>query len=595
MMGRFFRPVWCVRVLRGVLAMGAMLLCLATAPQSFAFDPLDGEDDPFERHWQMPIMDAREPSFPLLPGDDPSVSRSIGDVSNGYLVHAHRLAFPHPHIALLERQSKRHLNYTSDEMAQLVKFAAAHTAKAFPGSITYLGNFSAPGGGDIPYSVSHNSGRDADVAFFVTDEQGNPYQMGDLLPLDDEGRYTSEEGSLILSFDVPRNWALIEGMMLWGGQGKIQYIFVSKPLRAMLLDYARASGARSDVVSSAERLLIQPRSALPHNDHFHLRIYCSETDVASGCQDRGTRQPGYDSFAGTRSRAIDRARGILEDGRSSPVSEALIVAAIRRATLLGAKSLGGTISTYLDHESPLVRASAARALASLRKQVGALAARLSEETHPRVLAELIVALGEVNDRKSVVALTAALEQPMMLELGERKMDARALVIDQLATSESARAVKPLVLMLGGLEAGKDDALAQRAERALRWLTNQDARAQRGVEADDVTAIIGAWGAWLAMHGKKTRRVWLIDGFVEAGFDLKRLERRTVWMLCRAIGQEKRYLSYNAQRTLMRLFSHEPASLSWSKEDASFYWRRWLERRRARFRLPKIPPELSTLN
>lgn len=568
------------------------ILAPATTLHAQGFDPLEGLD-PFERRWQMPIVDARNPSFPLLPGDDPAISRSIGDVSNGYLVASHRLRFPHPHLAILTRQSKRHLNYTSDAMAELVETAAAHTATKFPGAITYLGNFGAEGGGDIPYSVSHNSGRDADVAFFVMDEAGESYQMNDLLALDDQGVHTSEDASLMLRFDAARNWALVEGFMLWGGEGKIQYIFVSKALKAMLLDYARTSGARSDLIAAANRLLIQPRSALPHNDHFHLRIYCAEADVASGCEDRGTRQPGYQSYSGAKKRAVDRATGILKDGLDAPVSDELLVAAIRRATLLDARTLAPTISTYLSHQAPAVRAAAARALATLRKQVGAIAARLAEEEHPRVVAELIVALGDVGDRKSIVALAAALERPMGLELGEGELDARALIVDQLATSESERAVKPLVELLVRLEPG-EEVLATRVEGALMWLTNQDARVQQEVMEQGVDAITGAWVKWFGRHGKKRRRAWLAEGFVLAGFELKSLDRRTVWTLCRAIGQEKRHVSYNAQRVLMRLFSHTPASLSWSREDASFYWRRWLERRRKRLGLPRIPADLSTL-
>lgn len=44
---------------------------------------------------------------------------------------------------------------------------------------------------------------------------------------------------------------------------------------------------------------------------------------------------------------------------------------------------------------------------------------------------------------------------------------------------------------------------------------------------------------------------------------------------------------------MRLSGHEVPSLLWSKWDASFYWRRFFERKIAELGLPEIPPELST--
>ncbi len=55
-----------------------------------------------------------------------------------------------------------------------------------------------------------------------------------------------------------------------------------------------------------------------------------------------------------------------------------------------------------------------------------------------------------------------------------------------------------------------------------------------------------------------------------------------------------HLSYNAQRVLMRVAKREPATLSWSKADADFYWRRWFERRRKRYGVPPVPEGMSTL-
>ena len=65
-------------------------------------------------------------------------------------------------------------------------------------------------------------------------------------------------------------------------------------------------------------------------------------------------------------------------------------------------------------------------------------------------------------------------------------------------------------------------------------------------------------------------------------------------MTRAITLED-HLSYNAQRALMRITGKDAATLSWSKADASFWWRRWMERRRARLGIAKPPPELSTLD
>jgi hypothetical protein len=83
------------------------------------------------------------------------------------------------------------------------------------------------------------------------------------------------------------------------------------------------------------------------------------------------------------------------------------------------------------------------------------------------------------------------------------------------------------------------------------------------------------------------------GFQRSGLDVPSIDARHVWEIARAITGAD-HLSYNAQRIMMRLSGRQAASLSWSKEDASFYWRRWFERRHAQYGSPPPPPDLSTL-
>lgn len=551
------------------------------------------------RSWKIPDVGASAPTFPLLPGEGAARSRSIGDVSSGYLVNAHQMTFPHPRIAILQVQSERHLNFTSDEMATLIEAGAGHVQQFYPDAITYIGNLGNKGGGDIPYSVSHNSGRDADVAFFVTDVEGQPAQMPDLLPLDKEGKYEGEHG--IFLFDVARNWKLIEGFVLHAGDGQLQYIFVADWLRDMMLEHARTSGADGKVIASAARLMMQPRATLAHNDHFHLRIYCSEVDVRSGCKDKGRFQPGYDAHRDALRDAEKLARESLK--HADPEVRAR---AARRLGLLSAKGAWRDLTDSLEDESPVVRAASARALADLDRGSKAIAKAIGREEDPRAHAEMIAALGEIADRDAVRGLTRHLGVSSSLRLDEDHdpIDSRMLVIDALAHMESKDPVEALVEVISKPDIPKEHrtrtyisekrALQARAANALGLLTNQRFLQdwQEAPETERQVAM-AQWKGWWKEHRKKSREQWLLDGFEKAGYPVKKVSGRYVWEICKAIEGED-HLSYNAQRVLMKMGKHYPASLTWSKADAYFYWRRWYERRYRRFGAPKIPAELSTL-
>lgn len=580
----------------------------------------------------MPDMGARAPDFPYLPGESKTRSRSVGSVTHGWLINASRIAQPHAHLQSLAVQYERSLNYTSDEMLSLVEHAGAHVASRFPDSVVSLGNFSARGGGDIPYSFSHNSGRDADLGFFVLDADGEPAMPENLVALDAKGRAEVVDAEGVTReyyFDAPRNWALVEGL-IEADSATLQYIFISNPLKRLLLKEARKQGASRQVIQKASVLLHQPGGALPHDNHFHLRIYCSETDVVSGCVDVGRKVNGYQSHAGARKRTVKKAAGMTRDASADTR-----LAAVRRLQVLNARSQRDAVIRTLHDADPRVRAAAARALGEFQAGSKALARRLPEEEDPQALVEIIDSLGAIADGDAVDALVAALSNPRPIHLpGELPepdapapgsaalTDARIFVAQALIYTESARPVPALIAMLDA----EHDGVRQSALSALRILTNYRmlppanlpssgessiegqarvsaaevvrlAEAQVGkTGADDLSPaqIAGLWQDWYAKHRAQGRDEWLAGGFQAAGYSVDRLSVQNVWDLCRAVNDDD-HLSYNAQRVLMRLSKREPASLSWSKQDANFYWRRWFERRWKRVGAPPIPAELSTLN
>lgn len=555
-------------------------LSVDRAPQPPPFVP---PPEPAGEFWAMPDVEQRNPTFPYLPGEAQSASRSVADVTHGWLINAKRIPQPHPHLQTLSVQYERGLNYTSDQMLALITSAAAHVDQKYPGSVVHLGNFSAQGGGDIPYSVSHNSGRDGDLGFFVVNENGEPVAPPDLLPLDEDGRYEGDEGTYV--FDPARNWALVEGL-IESDAAQLQYIFISEPLKRMILAEAREQGASRSTLAKAKVLLHQPGGALPHNDHFHIRIYCSELDVASGCRDYGRKLSGYESHWRAKRKATKQAVVAL-----GATDASVRLAAVRRLSLLRARSQANKIAARLEDDSPKVRAAAARVLSKLGRGDEAIAKRLTEEEDPQALVEMIGALGELGGRTAMKALTAQLESPRPIALpGSFVTDARAFVAEALVHTESAKPVPDLIAALSSDNAD----VRVSAARALRILTNHR-HAHDAELLDDALAAESAerWQKWYEENGDKGRDEWLACGFKDAGYEVERLSAKHVWDLCRAVADAD-HLSYNAQRVLMRIAGREPASLSWPKHDANFYWRRWFERRWRRFGAPPIPQELSTL-
>lgn len=520
--------------------------------------------------------------FPYLPSEDRDVSRSIGGVVHGHLVEAAELPRPHPDLGVLQTQHERDLDYATDRLVSVLEEAAAHVREAYPESVVWLGNLGRRRGGDIPYSVSHNSGRDADLAFFAERGDGTEVVPSDLVRFDAEGE--GEVGGEPAFFDVARNWRLVSGLVRAAGD-QLQYIFVSRPLRAKLLERARAVDAPARLVERASRVLHQPTGSLPHADHFHVRLYCSEVDVASGCRDDGHEWPWYDDHADARRETTQRALELLESGESADVR----AAAARRLGVLRAEGAASSLVATVDDPDPAVRLATARSLARLGRGSEALADRLQEESDPHALAEQADALARLGDRVAVAGLVEALDRSISLALpGGPAVPSRAVLARRLGRTESAAPVEPLVELLDSERAKVRSAAA----RALRFSTNHHFGGEFA-ESPDPDAV-ERWRAWWRQYGEESRGRWLARGFRRAGFDVESLDTPAIWELCRAVDRAD-HLSYNAQRTLMRLSGRHPESLSWPKEDASFYWRRYFERREARYGLAEIPDGMSTLD
>jgi penicillin-insensitive murein endopeptidase len=178
-------------------------------------------------------------------------------------------------VRLLEDSTIRYLpgrthHHGTEELVGLLRRASQAVARQFAGSKLTVGDMSDHDGGPLGHHASHQSGRDVDLAFYVRDERGRPRQLDDYLSFN--GRGVPIAGGP-LRFDVARNWALVAAL-LSDPAVRVEHIFVSTPLRALLLEHARSIDAPSALVARAQLVMHQPVRALPHSNHFHVRIAC---------------------------------------------------------------------------------------------------------------------------------------------------------------------------------------------------------------------------------------------------------------------------------------------------------------------------------
>jgi penicillin-insensitive murein endopeptidase len=224
---------------------------------------------------------------------DDGTSISYGPSNRGKLINPAQLPTTGEGYVIPGRWARRGLNYGTDELVALIIHVGRLIRGEDAGAWLAVADLSRRRGGPSAWHRSHQTGRDADLLFFAMDDRGNSVRMESMPHFGADGRavLVAEDGPArpdapVLRFDVERNWLLVRGL-LHNPIAEVQYIFVYEPLKQLLLAHARASGEPEELLAQATFVLQQPGDSLPHDDHFHVRIYCSLSDRMMGCHDRG--------------------------------------------------------------------------------------------------------------------------------------------------------------------------------------------------------------------------------------------------------------------------------------------------------------------
>lgn len=220
----------------------------------------------------------------------PGSSTSVGAADDGSLEGGVQLPKAGPGFRHNDRRPDQARYGTVELVQALIRAAKAAEADGLPLMINDLG---LSEGGPIAQHGSHQAGRDVDILFFYRDRKGSPYpSIG--VPVEPDGTgvdyrdLSDPSDDVPLRFDAERTWRFCQAL-LEVAYDHIQRIFIVEHVRDRLLKAAKRLGAPARIVQRFGQITCQPGT--PHDDHMHVRFYCTPQDMAAGCLDKPPTYP----------------------------------------------------------------------------------------------------------------------------------------------------------------------------------------------------------------------------------------------------------------------------------------------------------------
>jgi penicillin-insensitive murein endopeptidase len=529
----------------------------------------------------MPLREARH----AFVASGAKGTSSIGTVTGGRVARSAEVPVQGPHHQILAKVAPRHTRFTTDEMRDLLLCAAGKVAADQPGQKLHLGNLSRMGGGPLVWSVSHQNGRDADLAFYTRDLAGkiafadHLYHFGRNLQ--------STDGPQPLVFDVAANWSLVKGLLTCEGP-PIQHLFIADWLKRPLLDHANKIKEDKALIARAAAILHQPRNAQPHHDHLHLRIGCSQDDRSEGCL-QVARAPaeaiGQSAAVQARLPAV-RALLHATDGERRMDAIALLVLYRDAASLPSLRRL-------LTDPVARVRTFAAKELLGWAPEGLAqdLDVALAAETDAAAAAQQLAGLMQLGATDRVVA---RLQDRRTLQPAAGQMDVPAVAIRGLAaallseqqTLDAAQTVLPLL-------ADSDPLVRHLARQTIQRITNlgtaellaehMPGLAIAGLEpelpADQEYALWQKWFAGLpAGIDRDTLALRHLQAKLGTPLAAWQLDRGGLPGLVQALALPAPYRD-NASRWIAKVVRYWPAAGRGARSQPLAFWGQWLVSRR----------------
>jgi penicillin-insensitive murein DD-endopeptidase len=210
-------------------------------------------------------------------------SLSIGRASGGALVDGVRLPNRGDGFVTREVWRARDNRYGTDELVDLITAVGRRMRAEARDVKLVVADLSGRGGSERAFHRSHQSGRDADLLYYMRDADGRAFEPDAMHAFDATARAVDGSG---LTIDVPRTWRLVKELIT-APEAAVQWVFMYEPIARRLLDHAARVGEPEALIARARKALKQPGASARHDDHLHVRVYCSAADRAYGCVDFG--------------------------------------------------------------------------------------------------------------------------------------------------------------------------------------------------------------------------------------------------------------------------------------------------------------------
>jgi penicillin-insensitive murein endopeptidase len=225
-------------------------------------------------------------------------AESIGSPNDGFLKGGQHIDLARPYYRVVPVYESGDVRWGHPQLVNMIDRAARNVWKRYPGAVLDVGDLSQRGGGDLLRHHSHESGRDADLGFYVVDAKGKQVHARTFIKFDTNMASPTVAGA---KYDLARNWAFVQEL-LTDPVAHVSHIFIADWIRHELLAYGRVHASRG-LWDRAAVALMQPHHSLAHDDHIHVRISCPH-EARSSCIELAKTSPSH----GAHSRVAHRGQ-----------------------------------------------------------------------------------------------------------------------------------------------------------------------------------------------------------------------------------------------------------------------------------------------